>query len=189
MNRDNPICQSYLEGLVIHVNQYSIQTEPVFRNYIKEMLSDPEVGQLFQTSLLWNTKALCITANNINAFKIYLEYLNEMDAAWMLVYYRCKEIAVLGCFDSLELLFRHPSHLEWFQGYFPYKSYITLESINPQITQIIDKLRMEYNLPPYTLIDDEEEKVCVNLFCSDSCCKKKLPIHNISSQSVFDATT
>jgi hypothetical protein len=172
---DDQLCQSYLEGLIPLVKQYSLQNEQRFRLYVSNMLQDPVAGERLN-SLVWRTYALCIVANNVDSFKVYLEYTNIEDIRWFHLYFECRKFATIDYYDSLELLFRHPSHLEYFQGPFPYKNYICLEKMNPQITQIIDKIRMEYNLPPYTLLDEEDsddEKLCVNLLCTGPCCKKR----------------
>jgi hypothetical protein len=173
MSHANPICQSYLEGLIPVVKQYSPQNEQRFRIYINTMFSDSRVKDEFM-SFLWQTYILRIVASNVNALKIILEYVEFDIVIWMHVFYITKKISETEYYDSLEVIYRHPSYLEYFQGSFPYENYICLEKMNPQITQIIDKIRMEYNLPPYTLVDEEDDdKICVNLLCTEPCCRKR----------------
>jgi hypothetical protein len=148
-------CQQYLEGLIVQTKQYSSQREQEFRSYVNTILYDQEVGEeIRKYSVFWSINALCIASSNFEAFKIYLEYLDDLPIGWIDIIHLCRRFAALEYFDSLELLFRHPSYKEYFYDTLLHKDYLVLERMHPQITQIIGKIRSEANIPPYDL-DDE----------------------------------
>lgn len=157
-NIDELTCQRYLEGLLAHVKQYSTHNDNAFRNHIQTMFNDPSIHNVFTSRIPWNTRGLCIAAGNINALKVYLEYFND-EVIWFTLFYKCRWFSVLEYFDSLEILFRHPPYLTYFLGEFPKENYVALERMNPQITQIIDKIRGEAGMPPYDIIEETDVEV------------------------------